>query len=81
MSWAQTLVSKLAGAENTANVTLATLDGRLWVRQAKKNRVRVKTWKFKQFGSNFFLKFLLTIIIIIMCYKKTEGWKADIETY
>lgn len=53
----------------------------LWVRQAKKNTVRVKTWKFKQFGSNFFVKFLLTIIIMMMCYKETEGWKADIEAY
>lgn len=44
-SWAQTLVSKLAGAENTANVTLAThcMEG-LWVKEAKKNRATVKTY-------------------------------------
>lgn len=43
-SWAQTLISKLAGAENTANVTLAAhWREELWVKEAKKNRATVKT--------------------------------------
>ena len=39
-SWAQTLISKLTGAENTANVTLAThWREELWVKEAKKNSI------------------------------------------